>query len=70
MGSRERQGVTSFLTDPAVRQALNLLVDRASVQEEIYGRGGSATANFLNSPPKYASRRTGGSSTSTRRTRS
>ena len=47
-----------FLTDPAVRQALNLLVDRASVQEEIYGRGGPATANFLNSPPKYASKNT------------
>ena len=26
------------LSDPAVRQALNLLVDRAAVQEEIYGR--------------------------------
>src|SRR6266850_6489804 len=37
-----------FLTDPAVRQALNLLVDRASVQEQIYGRTGIATANFLN----------------------
>src|SRR5438552_3072003 len=47
-----------FLTDPAVRQALNLLVDRASVQEEIYGRGGQATANFLNSPPKYVSKNT------------
>ena len=39
-----------FLTDPAVRQALNLLVDRASVQEQIYGRTGIATANFLNAP--------------------
>ncbi len=37
-----------FLTDPAVRQALNLLVDRAAVQEQIYGRTGIATANFLN----------------------
>ena len=27
-----------FLTDPAVRQALNLLVDRGSVQEQLYGR--------------------------------
>mgnify|MGYP001601863217 CR=1 FL=1 len=32
-----------FLTDPAVRQALNLLVDRASVQAQIYGRTGIAT---------------------------
>ena len=27
-----------LLSDPAVRQALNLLVDRAAVQEQIYGR--------------------------------
>jgi len=45
-----------FLVDPAVRQTLNLLVDRGSVQEEIYGRGGQATANFLNAPSKYASK--------------
>src|SRR6266850_1046185 len=47
-----------FLTDPAVRQALNLLVDRASVQEQIYGRTGIATANFLNEPKKFNSRNT------------
>jgi peptide/nickel transport system substrate-binding protein len=46
------------LTDPAVRQALNLLVDRASVQEQIYGRTGIATANFLNEPKRFASRAT------------
>ena len=45
-----------FLTDPAVRQALSLLVDRGSVQEEIYGRGGQVTANFLNAPSRYASK--------------
>jgi peptide/nickel transport system substrate-binding protein len=45
-----------FLTDPAVRQALNLLVDRGSVQEQIYGRQGQATANFLNAPSKFASK--------------
>src|SRR5207249_4983728 len=44
-----------FLTDPAVRQALNLLVDRASVQEQIYGRLGQSTANFLNAPQKFRS---------------
>ena len=44
------------LTDPAVRQALNLLVDRGSVQEQIYGRTGIATANFLTAPPKFASK--------------
>ena len=47
-----------FLTDPAVRQALNLLVDRASVQEQIYGRTGIATANFLNAPPRFQSKNT------------
>jgi peptide/nickel transport system substrate-binding protein len=46
------------LTDPAVRQALNLLVDRAAVQEQIYGRTGVATANFLNEPRKFASKAT------------
>ena len=46
------------LSDPAVRQALNLLVDRGSVQEEIYGRTGIATANFLNAPSRYVSKNT------------
>jgi peptide/nickel transport system substrate-binding protein len=45
-----------FLNDPAVRQALSLLVDRHSIQEEIYGRGGQVTPNFLNAPSKYASK--------------
>ena len=45
-----------FLVDPVVRQALNLLVDRGSVQEQIYGRGGQVTANFLNAPSRYASK--------------
>ena len=47
-----------FLTDPAVRQALNLLVDRASVQEQIYGRQGKTSANFLNAPSRFYSRNT------------
>jgi len=46
------------LSDPAVRQALNLLVDRASMQEQIYGRTGIATANFLNQPSRFASKST------------
>ncbi|HEU4371543.1 MAG TPA: peptide ABC transporter substrate-binding protein [Methylomirabilota bacterium] len=46
------------LGDPAVRQALNLLVDRASVQEQIYGRTGIATANFLNQPSRFQSKAT------------
>ncbi len=47
-----------LLADPAVRQALNLLVDRASVQEQIYGRQGQTTANFLNAPSRFFSRST------------
>ncbi len=47
-----------ILTDTAVRQALNLLVDRGSVQEQIYGRTGIATANFLNAPSKFVSKAT------------
>jgi peptide/nickel transport system substrate-binding protein len=44
-----------FLTDPAVRQALNLLVDRASVHKFIYGRTGFDTANFVNNPKRFVS---------------
>ena len=46
------------LSDPAVRQALALLVDRQSVQDHIYGRTGTATPNFLNSPERFRSRTT------------
>jgi peptide/nickel transport system substrate-binding protein len=46
------------LNDPAVRQALSLLVDRGSVQEQIYGRTGIATANFLNAPSRFVSKST------------
>jgi peptide/nickel transport system substrate-binding protein len=45
-----------FLTDPAVRNALNLLVDRDSVQQHIYGRTGIATANVINGPEKFVSK--------------
>src|SRR5262249_17561800 len=44
-----------FLTDPAVRQALNLLVDRSAVHEQIYGRQGQTTANFLTAPSRVRS---------------
>ena len=44
------------LSDPAVRRALNLLVDRASVQEQIYGRQGQTSANFLNAPSRFHSK--------------
>jgi len=47
-----------FLTDPAVREAFNLLVDRLSVEKYIYGRTGVATANFINNPKQFASKNT------------
>jgi peptide/nickel transport system substrate-binding protein len=47
-----------LLTDPAVRQALGMLIDRASVQEHIYGRTGIATGNFLNNPERFRSKNT------------
>ncbi len=47
-----------FLTDPSVRSALSLLVDRAAIQEQIYGRLGRTTANYLNAPEAYRSKNT------------
>ena len=45
-------------SDPAVRQAMSLLVDRGSLERFIYGRGGPATANWLNNPPRFRSSNT------------
>ncbi len=47
-----------LFSDPAVRQALRLLVDRASVEKYIYGRTGVATGNFLNNPERFVSKNT------------
>ncbi len=46
------------LSDPAVRQALSMLVDKDSVEKHIYGRTGNATANFVNNPEKFRSKTT------------
>jgi len=43
------------LSDPAVRQAINLLIDRDSIQKFIYGRAGTATASFVNEPKQFKS---------------
>ena len=45
-----------ILTDPVVREAITLLVDRASIQQFIYGRTGIATANFVNYPERFRSK--------------
>ena len=47
-----------FLTDASVRAALSLLVDRASIQEQIYGRLAQTTANYLNAPAQFRSKNT------------
>jgi peptide/nickel transport system substrate-binding protein len=46
------------LSDPSVRRALSLLVDRAAIQEHVVGRNGQITSNFLNAPERYRSRNT------------
>ncbi|MGX0965206.1 peptide/nickel transport system substrate-binding protein [Bradyrhizobium japonicum] len=43
------------LSDPVVRQAFNLLIDREAIQKFIYGRGGIATASFVNQPQQFKS---------------
>jgi peptide/nickel transport system substrate-binding protein len=47
-----------ILGDTAVRQALALLVDKASIEKYIYGRTGTATANFVNNPERFRSKTT------------
>jgi peptide/nickel transport system substrate-binding protein len=44
-----------FLTDPTVRSAFALLVDRDSIQKDIWGRQADTTANFMNRPPFVSS---------------
>ncbi len=44
--------------DPAVRQAIALLVDRDGIQKYIYGRTGRTTANLVNDLPRVASTNT------------
>ena len=49
------RSVHPFLTDPAVRQALSLVIDRASIAEQIYGRTGKATGNVVSAPARFVS---------------
>src|SRR5262245_2627438 len=46
-----------FLTDPAVRGALALLVDRAGIQEQVYNRTGRATGVFVTAPERFRSKK-------------
>ena len=57
----ERSSITTVhptFSDPAVRQAIKLLIDRASVQKYIYGRTGETTANYVNGPAQFVSKNT------------
>ena len=47
-----------LFSDPAVRRALKLLVDRDAVEKYIYGRTGIATGNFINNPQRFVSKNT------------
>ena len=44
-----------FLTDPAVRRALSLAIDRGHIVEQLYGAAGRAACNIILAPPQYAS---------------
>ena len=43
-------------SDPAVRKAFGLLIDRKSIEDFVYGRAATATANALNNPAQYNSK--------------
>ena len=47
-----------LFSDPAVRKALSMLVDREAVKKVIYGRAGRVTPNFLNGPEQFVSKNT------------
>jgi len=44
-----------FLSDPQVREALALAIDRDTIAEQLYGPTGQATANFLVAPEPFRS---------------
>ncbi len=44
-----------FLSDPAVRQALSLAIDRTIVSDQLYGAAGQPTCNILAGPPAMVS---------------
>ena len=47
-----------LFSDPAVRKALAMLVDRDAIKKVIYGRAGRTTANYLNGLDKFTSKNT------------
>jgi peptide/nickel transport system substrate-binding protein len=47
-----------YLSDPQVREALALAIDRDTIAEQLYGPTGQATANFLVAPEPFRSANT------------
>jgi peptide/nickel transport system substrate-binding protein len=47
-----------FLSDPKVRQAFGLAVDRETIAKQLYGLEGDATPNVLTTPTRYRSKNT------------
>jgi peptide/nickel transport system substrate-binding protein len=47
-----------LLSDPAVRTALTMLIDKAAIHEQLYGRGGQASGNYVNAPLRFQSKNT------------
>ena len=44
-----------FLSDPAVRQAMSMAIDRNIIATQLYGAGGKATCNIVSGPDVYVS---------------
>lgn len=53
--STKEAGVHPFLSDPAVRKALSIAIDRDILVEAGYGASGQPTCNILPAPELYAS---------------
>jgi peptide/nickel transport system substrate-binding protein len=47
-----------FLTDPKVRQALSMAIDRETIAKQLYGATGDATSNLLTTPSRLSSKNT------------
>ncbi|WP_017297077.1 peptide ABC transporter substrate-binding protein [Nodosilinea nodulosa] len=47
-----------FFSDPQVRQAIGLAIDRDTIAAQLYGPTGQPTANFLVAPSPFASKNT------------
>ncbi|HKV46353.1 MAG TPA: peptide ABC transporter substrate-binding protein, partial [bacterium] len=47
-----------FLTDPKVRQAMGLGIDRETIAKQLYGQTGESTANVLTTPTRVNSKNT------------